>query len=453
MHPSSKENLLRCKERYIDGLNSADQSKLKVVDIGSANVNGSYRALFESERYDYTGLDLKPGPGVDIILPHPYKYPLADNSADVVLSGQMMEHCEFFWVAFKEMVRIVKPDGYLIVIAPSAGPIHRYPVDCYRFYPDGFRALAKWTGCHVVDIWHDNRGPWNDLVGIFSKQEISADLSRHRKELAMQRQAERPVPNGPKPPAADAAAEAMAGAAPYLEALKKVHEDLNPRFYFEIGVRFGHSLALARCPAIGIDPAPEIAVELPPGAQIVKATSDAYFESSPHIGTMDFAFIDGMHLFEFVLRDFMNIERLASPTSLVALDDIFPNHVRQALRVRETRGWTGDVWKIVPCLRQARPDLILLPINTSPTGLLLIAGLAPENTALRGSYNPIVSRFLGPNFEEPTLDVFKRQDALEPGDPRIGQLLKLLSDLRNRNATRQETRRALTDYRREARLR
>src|SRR5689334_13401175 len=132
MHQSSKENMLRCKELYIDGLFTPERDRLKVVDVGSADVNGSYRPFFETAQFDYVGLDLEAGAGVDVTVATPYNYPLPDNSADVVISGQMIEHCEFFWLAFEEMIRIVKPDGYLIVIAPSAGPIHRYPVDCYR---------------------------------------------------------------------------------------------------------------------------------------------------------------------------------------------------------------------------------------------------------------------------------------------------------------------------------
>ena len=67
---------------------------------------------------------------------------------------------------------MVKPDGFIILIVPSAAPIHRYPVDCYRFYPDAFVALAKYTGIKVVDIWLDERDPWKDLVGVFSKNNI-----------------------------------------------------------------------------------------------------------------------------------------------------------------------------------------------------------------------------------------------------------------------------------------
>ena len=86
------------------------------------------------------------GPGVDIVLDDPYRLPFGDGEVDVVVSGQMLEHCEFFWLSFGEMLRILKPDGYLFLIVPSAGPIHNYPVDCYRFYPDAMKALAKYTG-------------------------------------------------------------------------------------------------------------------------------------------------------------------------------------------------------------------------------------------------------------------------------------------------------------------
>ena len=69
------------------------------------------------------------------------------------------------------MVRVLKSNGFIFLIAPSAGQIHRYPVDCYRFYPEAYKALAKYTNCQLIDVWIDERGPWNDLVGIFSRNE------------------------------------------------------------------------------------------------------------------------------------------------------------------------------------------------------------------------------------------------------------------------------------------
>src|SRR5439155_2553781 len=93
--------------------------------------------------------------------------PLHDGAADVLISGQVLEHCEEFWRLFPEMARVLAPDGFMIVIAPSAGPIHRFPVDCYRFYPDSFRTLARIASLNLIELFHDDRGPWNDLVGVF----------------------------------------------------------------------------------------------------------------------------------------------------------------------------------------------------------------------------------------------------------------------------------------------
>lgn len=174
MHTSSLENMKKALDQYV-GVDYFNVRRRTVVDIGSYSVNGSYRQLFDPRIVKYVGLDLAPGEGVDVILDSPYRFPLEDGAADLVISGQMLEHSEYFWDAFREMTRILAPDGYLILIAPSSGPIHRYPVDCYRFYPDAYRALARMAGCHVVALWRDERQPWCDLVGVFSRREDEKD--------------------------------------------------------------------------------------------------------------------------------------------------------------------------------------------------------------------------------------------------------------------------------------
>ncbi len=170
MHPSSLENMQHCFDRFLLDGYLDERESVSVLDLGSMDVNGSYRDIFQHPKIDYIGADLTPGKGVDLVLEDPYRIPLADSSVDVVVSGQMLEHCEFFWLTFQEMSRVVTEDGFIFLIAPSAGPIHRYPVDCYRFYPDAYRALAKMSGCHLLEWRLDERGPWHDLVGIFSKK-------------------------------------------------------------------------------------------------------------------------------------------------------------------------------------------------------------------------------------------------------------------------------------------
>jgi Methyltransferase domain len=222
------------------------------------------------------------------------------------------------------------------------------------------------------------------------------------------------------------------GAEDYLDVLRAIHRSLKPGLYVEVGIRHGKSLSMALGPAIGVDPAPEITVPLAEQVQVFAKTSDDFFTQDADKAfarPIDLAFIDGMHWFEFALRDFMNIERHSQATSLVVFDDIFPSHPLQAQRNRQTRVWTGDIWRIIGCLRYFRPDLVLVPIDTHPTGLLLVAGLDHRSRQLVDHYEEIVG---GSEGIEPTVphDLLNRQGVWPPSDPRICGLLELLRESR-----------------------
>ncbi len=227
----------------------------------------------------------------------------------------------------------------------------------------------------------------------------------------------------------------MRGAESYLDILRTIHRSLQPGLYVEVGIRHGISLSLALGPAIGIDPAPEITVPLAEQIRVFEKTSDDFFAQDADkaiVQPIDLAFIDGMHWFEFALRDLMNIERHCRAASLVVFDDIFPSHPLQAARRRQTRVWTGDIWRIAGCLRHFRPDVVLVPIDAHPTGLLLVAGLDRGSQQLADHHEEIVG---GCGGIEPTVpdDVLNRKGAWPPGDPRIRELLDLLRQSRNAN--------------------
>ena len=135
---------------------------------------------------------------------------------------------------------------------------------------------------------------------------------------------------------------------------------LEPPTYLEIGIRHGDSLALARGTSIGIDPAYELRTELSDDATLFRETSDEYFGRPDPLAalggrTPGLAFIDGMHLVEFALRDFINVERCSGWTTAVIFDDIFPADVEMAARQRQTILWSGDVYKILSILDRHRP--------------------------------------------------------------------------------------------------
>ena len=172
----------------------------------------------------------------------------------------------------------------------------------------------------------------------------------------------------------------------YKDVLRAIHARLHPRSYLEIGVAAGATLALAATAevAIGVDPV-EAPLEhaLPPGARVVRETSDHFFGSRSArelFGDegVDLVFIDGLHLFEFALRDFFNAEAWCTKTSTIVLHDCVPIARATAERERRTRFWVGDTWKAAWALARHRPDLRIRTILTPPSGLVVVRRLDPS---------------------------------------------------------------------------
>ena len=156
MHKSSLRRMKWFIEHYASKIS---RSEIRVLDVGSYDVNGSYRHLFAGERYHYTGLDMEKGPNVDIFLSNPYDWDeISTDSFDIVISGQALEHIEFFWLTMSEMTRVLKKDGLLCLIAPNECGEHRYPVDCYRFFTDGMVAMARFVSLETLHA-HTNCTP------------------------------------------------------------------------------------------------------------------------------------------------------------------------------------------------------------------------------------------------------------------------------------------------------
>ena len=153
-----------------------NKDKVRILDVGSYDVNGSYKHLFLDGKYEYFGLDMEKGPNVDITLNHPYNWNEIETDAfDIVISGQAFEHAEFFWVTMSEMTRVLRKDGLLCVIAPNGFGEHRYPVDCYRFFTDGMTALARYVCLEILHA-HTNCAPKLGTSGWYSETKADAVL-------------------------------------------------------------------------------------------------------------------------------------------------------------------------------------------------------------------------------------------------------------------------------------
>ena len=147
----------------------------KVLDVGSQNVNGSLKDVCPNQ-LTYTGVDFVQAAGVDVVMTDPYLLPFPSEYADIVVSSSCFEHSEMFWLLFLEIMRVLKPAGLFYLNAPSNGPFHRHPCDCWRFYPDSGRALVQWAQRNDINACllesytslQEEEG-WNDYVAVILK--------------------------------------------------------------------------------------------------------------------------------------------------------------------------------------------------------------------------------------------------------------------------------------------
>ena len=192
----------------------------------------------------------------------------------------------------------------------------------------------------------------------------------------------------------------------YYDWLQRFHQWVRPASYVEIGLGHGRSLALAGSDtkAIGIDPYQGFWEKLnyvcPHGpATLFPLTSDDFFAQHDLRKVMeresfDLGFIDGLHLFEQALKDFINLERYARKDSVILIHDCLPIAPIVAERERCTGFWTGDVWRIIPCLKTFRPDLKIMTIPSKPSGLGVVTNLDAASTVLSDNYDDIVRYYL-----------------------------------------------------------
>ena len=200
-------------------------------------------------------------------------------------------------------------------------------------------------------------------------------------------------------------AQIILGGEYYFTVLERIHAHVKPRTYVEIGVFKGESLRLATPPtqAIGIDPEPQLG--FPPAAnqRVFAETSDAFFAGRDlrvEFGGLpvDLAFIDGMHHFEFALRDFANLERYCTRGSIILIHDCYPLDRQTARRDGSPPFWSGDIWRLIVLLRKYRPDLAIHTIGTPPTGLGLVRNLDPGSRFLTENHDRLCQEFLALDY-------------------------------------------------------
>jgi SAM-dependent methyltransferase len=156
-----------------------------ILEIGSLQVEGqseliNLRSLFAGKAY--TGVDFRPGPGVDCVA-NVEALPQKDAIIGTVLALSTFEHVQRFWLGFKEIERVLRPDGVCIVATPFYFHVHAYPSDYWRFTPEALDFLLQSYPMRVLG-WH---GPDRRMANVWavafreqSRMPTPKDLERYR---------------------------------------------------------------------------------------------------------------------------------------------------------------------------------------------------------------------------------------------------------------------------------
>ncbi len=117
---------------------------IKVLEIGPDTFPSTYRSLADEVSVSsWDTLDVCENASLTYQKSPEYQFPIPSESYDVVLSGQVIEHVRKPWTWVRELARITRPGGLVITIGPVSWPYHEVPVDCWRIYPEGMRALYE----------------------------------------------------------------------------------------------------------------------------------------------------------------------------------------------------------------------------------------------------------------------------------------------------------------------
>jgi len=150
----------------------------RVVELGSYDVNSSLRPFIETLKpAEYMGVDIEKGPSVDIVCKAENVLErLGEESFDVVISTELLEHVRDWRKVISNMKNICRPNGLVLITTRSQGfPYHAYPYDFWRYEFSDMQHI--FSDCIIEKLEKDWESP-----GVFVKTRkpskfIEIDLS------------------------------------------------------------------------------------------------------------------------------------------------------------------------------------------------------------------------------------------------------------------------------------
>ncbi len=127
----------------------------RIIEVGSYNVNGTARSVFSKNLVQvpdrYVGVDLRAGPGVDVVVDVDNPLPFADGDFDLAICTETLEHDARPWRTVHEIGRVIRPGGIALITARGFGfPFHSHPVDYWRFSVIAMEVLLNDAGLAML---------------------------------------------------------------------------------------------------------------------------------------------------------------------------------------------------------------------------------------------------------------------------------------------------------------
>jgi len=195
--------------------------------------------------------------------------------------------------------------------------------------------------------------------------------------------------------------------------LQEIHKISKPKLYFEIGVNNGSSLSLSKCRSIAVDPNFTVTWPITNNTRLIRETSDTFFGKEKRLSHLfntpiDLAFLNGNHLAEQTIRDFLNTEKYCVANSLIMINNVYAEQMEMIERYPRFNAWCGDTYKIIPILKRYRPRLEIGVFETfiGPyrTGISIIKNIDPKNTVLFDNYEVIEKEIKSNRWRIETID-------------------------------------------------
>ena len=144
------------------------QPNMRVLEVGPDGYPSSFQKIVGDSSIQWESIEIFKSEHVTYVATGDYSFPIEDNRFDIVVSANVIEHVKKIWVWMRELARVTKPGGMVITVNPVNWAFHENPVDCWRIWPEGMRALHDDAGLTTTVALYDHLDdtPMNQPAGM-----------------------------------------------------------------------------------------------------------------------------------------------------------------------------------------------------------------------------------------------------------------------------------------------